>query len=219
MLPPAVESPKELPDDIRQLRLRRRGNSHRGVSHFQRLTELWAYSINDSLLEEICQLPALETLYLDRVTAADLSGLGNLNKLRKLIIIGATKVNTLEWAAGLDSLSSLLIENFPRVNSIEPLGELSRLRGLGVEGGMWKPMRIDSLEPLGRLQNLEFLFLTNTRVKDGSLQPLHRLKNLRVLQAGNFFSAREWGALGQALPELDCDWIRAAEQSGGRRGG
>ena len=72
------------------------------------------------------------------------------------------------------------------------------MRALGVEGAMWTAMRVHSLEPLRGLERLEYLFLTNLRVRDGSLRPLHGLARLRFLQCARYYADGEFALLATA---------------------
>ena len=54
-----------------ELRFRREKNSHRGISCLTELRSLIAYQVNQEFLDEICELPLLELLYVDQLSAAD----------------------------------------------------------------------------------------------------------------------------------------------------
>jgi hypothetical protein len=180
----------------------------------QRLERLWAYSVNQSFLDEICELRSLQLLCIDRLGVADPSRLTRLPNLRTLIIIGGTKVESLDWAAELTGLRALAFENFPRVRSLEPLARLEGLRTLAVEGSLWTPMRVESLRPLSSLAGLEYLFLTNLRSKDRSLRALHSLGGLKVLQCASYFAKGELERLRDALPNTHCPWFDMLAEHG-----
>jgi hypothetical protein len=54
-------------------------------------------SVNKEFLAEVCTLQKLCFLHIDGITTDDLSKLGNLRTLERLIIIGGTKVQNLDW--------------------------------------------------------------------------------------------------------------------------
>jgi len=116
-------------------------------------------------------------------------------------------VPDLEWVRGMPCLEAIALENLPRVSSLEALAALTGLRALGVEGSMWTSMQVDSLAPLQWLRHLEYLFLTNLRVRDGSLAALHGLASLRVLQCARYFGDNAFAELAAARPELSCRWF------------
>lgn len=206
-LPPLQKSIADVRPDAVELRLYRERSSHRGVCRLQRLQRLWAHSVNQSFLDEICELRSLKQLYIDRLSVSDPSSLTRLRDLRSLIIVGGTKVESLDWTGELTWLRALALENFPRVGSLQPLARLNGLRALGVEGSMWTTMKVDSLQPLSSLANLEYLFLTNLRSKDRSLQALHSLTGLKVLECANRFAKGEMERLREALPNTRCQWF------------
>lgn len=204
-LPGAVTDVSEIDPDASDVVFRREGRSHAGLHRFAAIRRLWASGIDAAFLDEIAAMPALEALSLQRVTATDLQALARLPRLRRLVIRDATRVADLEWTRAL-SLESLALENLKCVDTLEPLAEQRGLRGLAVEGAMWTAMRVRSLEPLRGLQRLEYLFLTNLRVGDGSLRPLHGLARLRFLQCARYYAAGEFAAMAEALPELQGNW-------------
>jgi hypothetical protein len=207
LLPPLVGRPDEVEPGATDVRLRRTRSSHRGISKLTNVSRLWAYGVDQDFLDEICAMQALDSLYLERVTANDLSGMSKLVRLNHLSVIDATKVESLEWIPVHDGLESLALENLPRVRELEPLARLPAPRSLAVEGSMWTPMRVSTLQPLSLLTSLEALFLTNLRVADGSLEPLHALPRLQVLQCARFFAREEFRRLEQSRPGLRCQWF------------
>jgi Leucine-rich repeat (LRR) protein len=208
-LPAAVTQLTEVSSSTLTLRLRREGKSYRGISRLQQLKQVWAYDVDQAYIDELCELTSLESLYLERVTATDLAPLAALTHLSRLMVVGATKINDLNWVSQHHSLRALALENFRQVSDLQPLASLSGLAALAVEGSMWTAMRIATLQPLANLMQLESLFLTNLRVQDRSLQPLHGLRKLRVLQCAKFYPREEFTKLQLALPALQCDWFDA----------
>lgn len=197
------------------LRLRRDKSSHRGIGTLRSLTALWAYGVNQPFLDEICQLDRLELLALDKVTARDLSGLGGLNHLERLIIENCPDLGELNWVASLSRLKGLSLVNCRGLDDLGPLSVCTRLTALGVEGGTWSPMHLSSLGPVSALGDLEYLFLVNTKVADGSLRPLRGLTKLNAIQCGDFFAKEEFAALADALPGARCDWFPARPRADG----
>jgi hypothetical protein len=206
-LPTAVTSISGVDPEAADVVFRREGASHVGLHRYTAIRRLWASKVDTAFLDEIAAMPALETLSLQRVTAIGLQPLARLRQLRRLIVRDATRVVDLEWTRAL-ALESLALENLRSVCSLEPLAEQHGLRALGVEGAMWSAMRVHSLEPLRNLERLEYLFLTNLRVRDGSLRPLHDLTRLRFLQCARYYDHSEFAALAVARPELEGNWLQ-----------
>jgi hypothetical protein len=211
-LPHKVASVADVGADDIEVSFHRERDSHRGLHRHGAIRRLWADGIDAAFLDEIARMPALETLYLQRVTATDLRPLAALPRLRRLIVKDATRIDDLTWVAGLAAIETLGLENLKRVASLEPLSGLTGLRALGVEGSMWTPMRVATLQPLAALTGLEYLFLTNLRVADRSLRPLHGLSGLRSLQCARWYEDGEFAALAAALPGVRCGWLAASRR-------
>lgn len=185
--------------------LHRERISHRGVGRLGCVRTLLAYNVDQGYFDELCELEQLECLYLESVTAADLSAIARLGSLQRLIINGATRIQGLEWIASLGpAVRSLAIEHAPRVSPIEPLTMLTRLTALAVERSLNADMHVSTLQPLANLQQLEYLFLTALRVDDKGLAPLQSLKSLKVLDFADRYARGEIDALAAALPETRC---------------
>ncbi|MGV3740773.1 MAG: hypothetical protein ACO1NO_00505 [Burkholderiaceae bacterium] len=206
-LPAAVGTAAAISPDAGDVNFRRTARSYRGIAAHQNIRRLWAYSVDQGFLEEISALASLEVLYLNAVTAKDLSALGRLARLRSLSVIGATKVPDLEWTAPLHALDALALEHFKLVRDLSPLAGLTRLRALAIEGSMWARMKVATLEPLSHLENLNYLFLTNLQAEDRSLRPLAALKKLKVLECAAFYPKEEFELLAQANGALRCSWF------------
>ncbi len=218
-LPRHRTSLADLAHDAEELCFRRERSSHRGIHRFQCLRRLWLYHVNQEFLEEVCELPAVEQLFIDRLTATDLTPLRRLQRLRRLILQGGTKIQDLDWVTGLAPLEALAIENFKRVFHLDALVSLTSLSALGIEGSMWTTMRVASLAPLSQLHALRFLFLTNLRTSDRSLRHLYSLRGLEVLDCAATFPDEEFVCLRKALPRLRCDWFDMVDQYGSIREG
>lgn len=201
-------------NDIESLRFRREKQSHRGLSRFTRLRQLLAFCVNQEVLEEIADLPQLETLYISELTATNLHCLGKCRNLRHLIIKTGTKIPSLAWVEELPALNSLLLEHLKLVTDITAVQSLSTLTAFGFEGSIWTTQRVDSFQPIVSLQRLEALFLTNCRPAQSGLQPLHQMHHLRYLETAAFYSDAEFLALREALPQLECEWFDQIDKYG-----
>ena len=206
-LPAVVTHVSGVDPDATDVVFRREGTSHAGLPRCTAIRRLWASQVDAAFLDEIAAMPSLDTLSLQRVTASDLQPLARLRQLRRLVVRDATRVVDLEWTRAL-ALESLALENLSSVRSLEPLVDQPALRALGVEGAMWTAMRVHSLEPLRNLERLEYLFLTNLRVQDGSLRALHGLSRLRFLQCARYYADGEFAALAAARPGLQGNWLQ-----------
>lgn len=206
-LPAAITAPNEIPETAQDARLLRKGKSLRGISSYVGLKRIWAYGVNQELLEELCCLSALEVLFIDGVSATDLSPVGRLTKLQALSVEGAPKIDNLSWLPESKSLRSLAICNLKSLHDLSGLEAHKQLRGLAVDGGSWTPMQVESLCPMSSLRELQFISLVNCRVSDKSLQPLCNLTKLAALHCAKFFPRQQFQLLHASLPTLRCDWF------------
>lgn len=219
-LPPLVDALDAVPPDVERLHFRRLKSSHRGLAKLRGLRQLWLRGANQAAIAEVSALADLEILHVDGITAADLSPLGNNRSLRRLIVKGGTKVESLGWVERLSpELEVLALEGFFRVKDLAPLASLQTLRSLGFEGGIDRKARIATLRPLAGMARLSHLFLAATEVADRSLEPLHGIRTLSRLECGAYFPDSEFLALRRALPGLGCDWIGMIEAHGSVRAG
>ena len=113
--------------------------------------------VNQDFLEEVVQIPSIQSLYVKGLTATDLGLLSQLPRLRRVIFTQGTKIPNLEWVANLTHLESLSLEGFKQVFHLDPLASLAKLSALGFEGSTFTPMRVSSLTPLGGLPRLAIL--------------------------------------------------------------
>src|SRR5271168_5084677 len=95
-----------VPDDVESLQFRRDKSSHRGISRLRHLRQLVAFCVNQEFLEEISELPKLETLYISQTTATDFRCVGRCRTLCHLTIKGGGKVSSLAWIEDLPPLRS-----------------------------------------------------------------------------------------------------------------
>lgn len=212
-LPARVFSAADIDPAAQTVQLHRERRSHRGVGARQAIRTLRAYSVDQAFFDEICELRNLETLFMDRLTATELGGIGRLGSLRRLVIEGATRMENLDWVAALPAqVHALAIEHAPRVHSLEPLAALTRLKALAIEGSLHATMRVRSLAPLAALGELEYLFLAALKVDDGRLAPLQGLSRLKVLGYAYDYAPGEATALAAALPHTRCDWFERSVQ-------
>lgn len=188
--------------------LHRERASHRGVGRLSQIRTLLAYEVNQAFFDEVCELSGLETLYMQRLTASDLRGIGRLRSLQRLVINSATRISDLSWVESLPATTwAVAIEHAPTVRSLDPLASATRLKTLAVEGSLHSTMRVESLAPLAGLAGLQSLFLTALKTDDKRLSPLAALTGLKLLEFANYYAPGEVAALAKQLPRTRCSWF------------
>jgi hypothetical protein len=99
-------------------------------------------------------------------------------------------------------LQWLGLEGVKRISSLEPVGALTGLEGLEVEGSMWTTQKVDTLGPLGKLTGLKYLSIANLRSRDGTLAPLFALRRLETFDAAMWWPVEELEELRRRNPGL-----------------
>lgn len=206
--PPAIDDVAKAPPDAVDLRLVSGARNIAKLPSFKNLKSLWCFDIDGAKLRSICDCASLESLYIDNVKTANISGLNKLANLGVLGLEACFKAVSLEDLSELKSLSGLAVIHFKNVRDLGPLAKLDSLRALAVAGSVWTRMRVASFDPLGQLGGLELLNLVNTKAEDESLRPLGGLRKLKRLDIANFYPTSEFAWLSRRLPTTECAWFR-----------
>ena len=175
---------------------------------FERLKRLWCFDIKENQLKTICECKTIEQLHIENLKTDKLSLFSDLPNLEILSINTCSQAMTLDDIGNLLNLRGLGLIHFSKVYDLTPLSKLINLIELAVAGSMWKRMKIQSLMPLRPLQRLEFLHLTNIKPDDESLRPLENLTNLKVLDLANFYPMQEFARLAGILTKTNCTWFQ-----------
>jgi len=170
------------------------------LTQFHRLEVLWVSGVSRQAALVLGQIPALKRLVIHDWRAPDLGALSSLTSLRELVIVGSSRLKSLEGLATLRRLRSLILFDNCGYSDLTPIESLEELETLCLEGGFGKDLRVDSLRPLRHLRRLVRLRLASIKVGDGSLKPLHDLTSLRETFVSKKLPAEELRALGRALP-------------------
>jgi hypothetical protein len=194
------------------------------LSSFRRAEVWWILDGDQALVEELAELVWIRRLYLLGATLHDIRPLSRLRALETLTLDGCLKLRSLAGLERLSSLMALNLRDVRHVHALDPLGDLSGLRALAVQGGVWNDMKVESLAPLDRLSAVEELDLAGLRVTDESLRPLEGLTALRRLTIDGRFPTEEFARLAGILPDVACAWFSpyvpqttACERCGGPR--
>ena len=105
----------------------------------------------------------------------------------------------------LPSLRRLHIVHFPKVDTLEPLKDLTNLEELRLEtrpsgDASGKRQVVDSFKPLAHLKKLRVLHLGGMCTSSHDLSPLGELTELQDLALPNWFPQREFSMLSVKLP-------------------
>lgn len=204
----ATEDVNAVPFDAARARLTRVKASHRGIGRRQLLKHLFADSVNQAYLDEICTITRLERLEMPYpVTAQRLDGLRALTRLRHLSIDSPRNVTDFTPLLELPSLRTLLIANAKHMADIEWLADAHHLEVIGIEGTTWNMQKVPSLAPLAGLRGLRAFFAGSIRLGDTDLSPLARCRRLEHLSCHRLAPREEFERLHRLKPDLFCAWF------------
>lgn len=172
------------------------------------LKYLWLMSrVPPELFDALCQLPALEGLYIKWSGVQALEPIVGLRGLKQLHIGSSPSLAPLRVLAELPELVWLELENIRAAQDLSFLQGLPSLKGLAIAGdsNSLKYLKVQTLEPLKHLQALEWLSLSTVTVDDQSLAPLAALKQLKWLDLSNKYEMAEVARLAGARPDVRCE--------------
>ncbi|KRA79387.1 hypothetical protein [Altererythrobacter sp. Root672] len=203
-----VASADNIADGTTLVGLSRTKKSHEGIGRRKSITTLFAATVDQAYLDEICELEALEYLWLGwPVTAADFSGLERLERLTYLKLDSPRNVTDFGPIARLPALTHLFVENAKHMNSLDWLSPLTnQLTSLGIEGSLWASQKVPGLNPLSGF-NFEALFMTSVRLADNDLTPLAACPNLSYLDCARFAPKQRFDELKALRPDITCSWF------------
>jgi hypothetical protein len=182
--------------------------STKNLERLQKLNEvekLWLFTVNQSEFDLIMNNVKPRILYIYELKVEDLSSLEKLTEIEEIHLCWNTKATQLWDLSKNARLKSLSIEDFKRLNNLEPLKHCQSLKELALSGGISNTLNINTLKPLEKLTGLKYLTMSNIRVKDESLEPLANLVNLKELNISNQFPTKEYARLSVRLPNTKCD--------------
>jgi len=192
--------------DTERLHFYREKKSHRGINSLNSVTELLAKQVNQEFLNEICEIQSLDYLQMEVVTAADLSPLLNLPRLRYLKIYGLRNAKDLAPLTKIITLRKLFIENSKHLIDLNFLDSSQPLEALGFEGSMYTKQKIATLKPLSNLKSLQAIFLSSVQLTDKNLDYLANLPNLTYLSCARFAPKASFDSLRNLMPNIICNW-------------
>lgn len=99
---------------------------------------------NDKNIESICISLDVESLHFYDMRVTELLPIKSVHKLKHLDIRRNTKELNTAPIGEIKSLKTLILEDTPKIESLEPLGQLHHLENFEFSGGIWSnPGRMD----------------------------------------------------------------------------
>jgi len=178
------------------------------LSKLPDIETVWIYTVNQKEFDLIINSINPKTLYIYEMRVEDLSAIERLKNVEKLYLCWNPKATKLWEMSKNPNLKYLSIEDFKRLNQIDPIECCRYLEELNLSGGIWNTSNIDTLAPIKRLQCLKILGLSNIKLKDESLEPISHLRNLLKLELSNQFPTEEFARLSVMLPQTECEYFQ-----------
>lgn len=172
------------------------------LPQLQLKTLVFASKVNQELFDAATQVKGLDALKIKWSSIQSVESAADCTALTVLDIGSSPSLTGLAHLSRLPNLKVLLIENVKEAQDLSFAADLDGLVEFGASGSMWSEQKIDSLRPLGSLQELQILWLMNSKVLNDGLAPLHTLPRLTTLHCAFNFRASEFAALRAAAPSL-----------------
>lgn len=140
---------------------------------------LWLPSrVTQQIFDSICEMENLEGLWIKWSGIKSIDKIINLKNLKHFHLGSSSQVENIDVLGEMNNLMTLETEHLNKIIDFSILKKLTQLKGLGIDGSMWTAQKIDSIEFLSYLQELRYLTLTNTKIKEKSFDPILKLQNL-----------------------------------------
>lgn len=167
------------------------------------MRQVWT-PYNRDWLDHLVQVESLESLYVRLPRSADVDGISQFSQLKHLILKCTRHQENLNFLRGMDNLHSLCVSQAMGVKRLTPLGTLTQLRELYIDGTISGCQTVQSLAPLAKLVHLRYcLLLLRVEKKNRTIRHLYRLSELQFLCLRDDFAQKEYETLLRKLPHLD----------------
>ncbi|CRK84579.1 leucine-rich repeat domain-containing protein [Neobacillus massiliamazoniensis] len=206
--PKFVKDLKDIKEAPTEIALQGKTQNLQHLSNLPHIETVWIYTVNQKEFDLIINSINPKTLYIYEMRVEDLSALERLENVEKLYLCWNPKATKLWDMSKNPNLKYLSIEDFKRLNQIDPIESCSYLEELNLSGGIWNTLIINTLSPIKNLQSLKILGLSNIKLKDESLEPISYLKNLLELELSNQFPTEEFARLSVVLPQTKCEYFQ-----------
>lgn len=195
---------EDLPPDAKIVEISKPYRGMKRLGEHRRIEDLQLCHFEDSWIAYLAPLPKLRILRLSFLKIETLPSFAPLTSLRVVVLYSARRLTSLEFLRGVPHLHSLCLSEAMAADDLEPVGTLTSLRELEIDGSLNKAKKALSLEPLGRLTKLRYLSLSVNvdRSVPAPLDPLASLQGLETLILGGHFKREDRAGLVSRLPKL-----------------
>lgn len=176
---------------------------------------LWLLSrVPQDLFDAACRVPRLKGLYIKWSGVESIDAVIGARHLQAFHLGDSARLQSIDCLSSMSRLRWLGLANIKRIARLDPIGKLRRLEGLCVDGGVWTTQRVETLAPIGQISGLRFLSITNLRAADKTLRPLFTLRKLETFLSAQWWDPDEVAELHAKNPMLAS---HQAERTGARQ--
>ena len=148
------------------------------------MEHLWFFSrVPQDLFNAACEVPRLKGLYVKWSGVKNIEAVTGARHLQAFHLGDSAQLQAIDCLSSMSRLRWLGLGNIKRISRLDPIGKLTGLEGLALDGSVWTTQRVETLAPIGRLLGLKFLSISNLRAADRTLRPLFVLRKLEAFQA------------------------------------
>ncbi|MFK7820189.1 MAG: hypothetical protein AB8G99_15820 [Planctomycetaceae bacterium] len=160
-------------------------------------------TLQDGLIDELAELPNLRYLQVGLPREDEIPSFRPLQQITTLVVKCNKHQSNLKFLNGLNNLRSLCISEAMGITKLTPLGKLSGLCELYIDGAISGRNTIQTLAPLGKLFDLRYaLLLLRVEQRNRTLRHLHSLSKLTFLHLSDDYSEQDYDNLLAAVPRL-----------------
>jgi Leucine-rich repeat (LRR) protein len=178
------------------------------LDQFTCLDHLTAVALNQQQLDSVIATADPRFVVIWDLKASDLSAMSDLQKIERLVINGAQKVENIAPLGQLRNVRLLFFNDTATTEIYTALAALTGLKHLCFAGGHYdSPKRVATLKPLGHLKALRSVNLIGVSASDRSLEPLAKLPELTEISLSNSWPVEEFARLSVLFPDAGCEWF------------
>lgn len=168
------------PKTVRAIRLKTNCVNLSHLVKLRHLRQIHCDLVPDSL-PYLAELPKLESAQFRLPRTEKIPSLAGLVRLRALVLRCTKDQKSLRFLSGLDHLESLCVSEPTSVRSLAPIGSLTELRQLYIDGAMHgRHTKVRTLAPIAKLTKLRHATLLLRSEQEH--RPLRHLSKLRELE-------------------------------------
>ena len=187
----------------------------KGLERLRSLTglrRLWLSGMSERAWSQLQRLETLRELVVHDSRASSIAVMPDFPMLESLAVSGSAKLKSLDGLDRYRELRRLILFACCNYHDLSPVGTLTHLDTLCLEGGFSKMLRVESLAPLSGLVDLRRLRLASIHVSDRSLRPLEALGRLESVFIARTFPDEEFCRLAEALPGARGEFLDSARK-------